>query len=178
MISFWPWEMWNKLTYERKCYVALAAMMLLFVIGYFSSIARTLESMSENRLLKAGANRTSIAQFSALQSRHQKLDANYQKIANADYDNLLIAEVSQLMTLYKVEITALENEHVGKSEIDVLTLSGPYKELVKAMHYLETQFFVGSLFSSAFRIEKDNKTKVSSLYLDIYIQRLSYGTDN
>lgn len=167
--------MWNSWSNERKTYTVLVALILVLVIGYFTSIRRTLDGWGEYTRLKQVGQQTSIAEFSELQRRYKVLDSTYSIISGIDYDKLLIKEISELLKNRRVEITELKNQELGGQVIDVVTFSGTYHELIRLIYHFEQHFYVGSLFSTRFRTETDNRTKVTRLYADIYIQRLSDG---
>lgn len=164
--------MWTKWSFERRTYAGLGVLVLVLIIGYYTSIAKAFDAYAEYKSLRKVNQSMSIAEFSSLQKRFNTLDSTYSIIAGIDYDNLLIKEVNHVLNRYNVQIAELQNESIGKNDIDVITFTGKYKDLVKVMYYMERHFYAGSLFSSRFRVEKNNKTKITSLYLDMYMQRI------
>ncbi|MCV9387452.1 hypothetical protein [Reichenbachiella ulvae] len=164
--------MWNKLTYEKRVYYFLGALLLSLVMGYHLSFKKTAEVYFEySELINRESGNHSVVDLASLKTEYEQLDSTYQQMQGADYDKILVTELERFLSGTPLSLSNLRHHRQQKDIIDEIEIKGDYKGLVRLIYQLETQFYAGAILSTHFRTEIEKRTKRKELFLTIYVQR-------
>ncbi|MEO9806170.1 MAG: hypothetical protein ABJF04_23115 [Reichenbachiella sp.] len=164
--------MLNKLSYQHKTYLLLVGFISIAILGYNTSLKKTFEAYEAVQSYKEGRVHRADVNLHKLKSRHTTLDSTYKTIQKLEYDRLMILEIGRMIRKYSVDLNKLESERFSGSELNILTISGNFNNLCRVLNDLEMNFYAGRIMSSEFLVILDKKTKIKTLHLKIFLQKL------
>jgi hypothetical protein len=162
-----------------KFYMLMGAFIILLIICYNIAFKSTLQSARNCSAMQEKARLASDMPKNEANLRNQLSMLN-KKYFNGnrglnDAHEVILEKLSKLSSEYSTTVVGYPERHLVEAsfiqaETHMAILKGGFINLLKVLYQLEVNERVGRLASAGFYTETDFKTKVTNLYLRIYIQ--------
>ena len=171
--------MLKELTYKKKNILLLAVFVLFLFIIYFLAINKTLDLYFQCNEMQAQLNQTQNAsqQLSRLEMQMKEIEAVFgeEQEESYNYQQLLLEVLSNYcsgnnIVLRKFPEPIIIYEQEFSVETNIISVEGPFKNLLHLIYLLEQKNKLGKIASLHFQTREDFKTKQKALFADIYIQ--------
>jgi hypothetical protein len=168
-----------KFTERHIRYAILAGFFVMLLVSYKVAIKSTITTYSDYKELK---EKSRVAEdlpirIAELQEKLNDLNQTYfdaVKIIDNTHE-LFLDKLGQFASANRTTITEYPKEHIYETssvliETHSAILTGRFINLLKVLYQLEVKERIGRIVSVEFFTETNRRTKVSSLYMRLYIQ--------
>lgn len=164
---------------KYRFYIYLAGFLIILAICYNVALKSTIQSARNCRNMKEKAQlAVEMPQKAAnLRSELATLNSTYfdEVKGLTDAHELVLERLSKLSSQFSTSVIGYPEKHLFensfiRTETHTALLKGSFKNLLLVIYHLEVSEKVGRIASFEFFSEIDNKTRITNLYLRIYIQ--------
>lgn len=170
-------------TYRNRCMLlAVCALLLLTLVWRKRLSVSVAQWQSRSRAMEDLRRGASIGdELATLRARSVRLDASLgdlDRSTDAVWQEVL-GEVARLSTLYGIQLTGVENEHVSTMDQNTLTLlpvsmKGRYGDLLRTANELQRTVPEAHVVSLRFHMERGDQGRPPELIMTLYLQKITH----
>ena len=171
----------GKLTYKKKLLFALIGSGLFAICLYKISIADTIALSSENSMFEEQIESSQDApeQIQHLRAKLRRVESlvGEDQMMSGDMHQVLLDMVTDRckqkgIILKEFPQTMVSENNGYQTKTARVVVEGDFIELLKLVHYLETNYRIGKIVSVSFETYKEKRTRRRKLMVSIYIQNV------
>lgn len=152
-------------------------LLILLAIGFAFKPTFNLYSKIDELKEKIKLNGNLDEEIATLQGRLKPLNERGNMVDWVDYNQYALAEITGFATENKVKIiqfqpTLSKEFESFRGNLFQVELEGSYIRLLKTLKQIEHQAELGEVISTKFYLHKARKTKIESVHVIVYLQRL------
>lgn len=168
----------NKLSFPKKCLLALLCFVMSIALAYKLSFAKTIElrASTAEKEKKIGWMKEKEKELPALKARIALLEKAYREGDSTSVRDRLTAFISGYADDTHCTVTEIPTSKAYKAsqlmvETNVFTIRGGFKELLQMEHAVEKEFgMMAKVVSARFYSVKDMQSKRRNLFLCLTTQ--------
>jgi hypothetical protein len=170
--------MFEKLTYQQKCYLLFSGLFLFIVFGYKLSFSDTFTVMDEiaEKEKKLLWLKQKQKELPALRAKMVEFEKAYSKNDSSSVRDKLTAFISDFADRNNCLVTEIplnssfKNANL-KVQTNTFTVKGNFRNLTTLLYLLEADYkYVSKIMSTRFFTIRDMQTKKKNLYLTLITQ--------
>lgn len=168
-------------TFKEKNKLLATGTLLVGLISYWFAFSQTVELYQQNNSLSARLDSAQAAPEQIAKLKTQlagyEQSVNRFSLTKSDWEQRLLQEITRVCQQQQVKLiqlppSAIEESNGYSLETRVVKLQGRYKNLVQALHHLETKHTIGRISSVQFSLEEERKTRKTFLFAYVYLQNI------
>ena len=171
--------MMEKLSYQHKYYLLLAALALLLIVIYALAIKKTIAVISEHKDLSKKIELAASApeQIASIEARLKQMEQLIVNEKPLDFEQQLLEQVTVFcqknrLTLIEFPQTAVCGYQNYQIYTNRIVLEGGFKKMVEFIYEAEQKYKTGKVVSVQFKRTRDVRSKQLYLYAYIYFQNI------